>query len=471
MEQSPRRRVRDREGRRGPAARPLHSPGAVTRRDDGWWSSRFQRYALTSGEMGSAGGQTLIAVLLPVLLAPHAPSTIWIGIVIASEGAFGLVLPYVAGAVSDSAPRRFGGAFGRRGRLLVAAAPAMALGLLLIALVDGFWPLAGAAVIYFAALHLYSGPLRALLIDATPEEEWGEVQGVMGATHVGGVAFGLVGGGLLYSIWEPLPFLVAAGLVISLTVVTIASARRLGQTHDAPEDDTGGGSDGGGEEGRGRDGSGGGLHGGAYGFKQELRFWRELFGRPDTRRFLLGNALWNAGVEGIRPYIFLFATVALGITVATASLAMIGFMVAAAGGSVLVGYFGDRYGRQRILILGAVVAGIAMMPGLFVRDVASLVLLLVPAGLGAAALISLPYPVFEGMVAEQDVGRSTGAYYMSVGVARVLAPLLVGAAIDMARRWMPETEGYPIMWPVAGTLILLGALALHLAHRAEEDRS
>jgi MFS family permease len=112
-----------------------------------------------------------------------------------------------------------------------------------------------------------------------------------------------------------------------------------------------------------------------------------------------------------------------------------------------------------------------MMPGLFVRDVASLVLLLVPAGLGAAALISLPYPVFEGMVAEQDVGRSTGAYYMSVGVARVLAPLLVGAAIDMARRWMPETEGYPVMWPVAGTLVLLGALALHLAHRAEEDRS
>lgn len=145
---------------------------------------------------------------------------------------------------------------------------------------------------------------------------------------------------------------------------------------------------------------------------------------------------------------------------------MIGFLAAAGIGSVLVGYFGDRYGRDRVLVLGALIAGIAMMPGLFVRDLLHLILLLIPAGLGAAALISLPYAVFEGMVEENDVGRSTGAFFMSVGVARIIAPLAVGAAIDMARTWLPETEGYPAMWPVAGSLILLGAFVLHLARRA-----
>jgi MFS family permease len=419
--------------------------------------SRFERYALTSGELGSAGGQTLIAALLPVLLAPHAPSTFWIGAVIASEGMFALALPYAAGAVSDSAPPRYGAMFGRRGRLLALAAPAMATGLLLIAALDGFFPLAGAAVLFFAALHLYSGPIRALLIDATPQRNWGSVQGVLGATHVGGVAFGLVAGGLLYSVWQPLPFIVAAGLVLVTTTVTLMAARRLGQSEDGVEDD----GDGDGED----DGEDDGEEN-QYRAGQELQFWRSLATRPDARRFLIANTLWNAGVEGIRPYIFLFATVALGITVATASLAMIGFMAAAGIGSILVGHFGDRFGRAKLLAMGAVVAGLAMMPGLFVRDLLSLIVLLVPAGFGAAALISLPYAVFEEMVEEKDVGRTTGAFYMSVGVARLVAPLLVGAAIDLGRTWMPETEGYPVMWPVAGTLILAGVVLLQLSRRA-----
>lgn len=421
---------------------------------------RLYRYALTSGELGSAGGQTLIAALLPVLLAPHAPSTFWIGVVIASEGVFALALPYVAGALSDSAPGQWGGMFGRRGRMLVLGAPLMALALVLIAALDGFWRLSGAAVMYFFSLHLYMGPLRALLTDATPEEDWGKIQGVMGATHVGGVGFGLVAGGLLYSIWEPLPFLVAAVLVLALTAVTLLAARRLGETIHG-EDDAGESAA------AADDGSGGEQPDNAREqARREFRFWRELARQPETRRFLLGNILWNAGVEGIRPYIFLFATVALGITVATASLAMAGFLAAAGVGSVLVGYLGDRWGRRRVLILSALTAGIAMMPGLFVDNLLLLIIILIPAGLGAAGLISLPYAVFEGMVGEEDVGRSTGAFYMSVGMSRVIAPLVVGAAIDLASGFMPDTEGYPAMWPMAGSLILAGAFALYLAGKA-----
>jgi maltose/moltooligosaccharide transporter len=426
-----------------------------SRKDQG---GRLERFALTSGELGSAGGQTLIAALLPVLLAPHAPSTFWIGAVIASEGVFALALPYLAGALSDSAPSQWGGRFGRRGRMLVASAPIMALALVLIAALDGFWRLSAAAVLYFFALHLYMGPLRALLTDATPEEDWGKIQGVMGATHIGGVGFGLVAGGLLYSIWAPLPFLVAAALVLVLTAVTLLAARRLGETGRRVA----------GHGGSNREPKNAGSNGARDQAIREFRFWRELAGESRTRRFLLGNILWNAGVEGIRPYIFLFATVALGITVATASLALAGFLAAAAVGSVVVGYFGDRWGRPRVLIVGAVIAGLAMMPGLFIRDLLPLILILIPAGFGAAALISLPYAVFEGMVGDEDVGRSTGAFYMSVGMARVIAPLAVGAAIDLARGVMPETEGYPAMWPVAGVLILAGALALHLAGRADD---
>jgi maltose/moltooligosaccharide transporter len=401
-------------------------------------ASIIRRYSMPAGEMGAAGGQTLIAALLPVLLAPHAPSTFWIGAVIGSEGLFALTLPYVGGAFTDSVRTRFSGAFGRRGLLLAIAAPPMALALVLLPFRDSFWTLAGAAVVYFMALHLYSAPLRALLLDVTPKERWGSVQGALGALHLAGVAFGLVAGGLLFSIWEPLPFLVGGGLIVVMTATTLIAVRKPAQEDEAQRDDDDN----------------------EWSARDELDFWKDMVRRRETRTILLANVFWAGGTEGIRPYIFLFATVVLGIAVQTASLAMLGFLVAAALGSVAAGRLGDRIGRERMLLIGSVLAGGAMLPGFFVRDLLPLMILLVPAGFGAAALVSLPYPVFEEIAGDGDTGRSTGAFYASIGIARVLAPLLVGAAIDVAAAWLPEEEGYPIMWPMAGMLVLTGAVLL-----------
>jgi maltose/moltooligosaccharide transporter len=414
---------------------------------------RVYRYGLTAGEMGSAGGQTLIAALLPVLLAPHAPSTFWIGAVIATEGLFALLLPYAAGAFSDSMPPKFSRFFGRRATLLALAAPVLACALLFISFRDSFFGLAGIAVLYFAGLHVYSTPLRALLIDTTPRRQWGSVQGVMGATHLAGVTFGLVAGGLLFSVWEHLPFLAGAGLVVITSGITLFSAVKLG-LRNGNDENSHDGADSEGEQ--------------QTQTRRELTFWKELLGERDSRGVLLANVLWNAGVEGIRPYLFLFATVVLGIAISTASLALLAFLIAAAVASVFVGHLGDRFGRARVLLVGALICGVAMIPGLFVRDLVPLLLLLVPAGVGAAAIVSLPYPVFESTVPNGDVGRSTGTFYMSVGIARLIAPLLVGAAIDLGRAWMPDQEGYPIMWPIAGTFVLLGAAVLYLAMRTSK---
>lgn len=408
-------------------------------------TSTLRRVAMPAGEMGAAGGQTLIAALLPMLLAPHAPSAFWIGAVIATEGIFALVLPYVGGAFTDSVRTRFSGVFGRRGLLLAIAAPPMALALILLPFRDSFWTLAGGAVVYFATLHLYSAPLRALLLDVTPERRWGTIQGLLGALHLGGVAFGLVAGGLLFAVWEPLPFLAGGGLVIVTTAITLAAVRKPAQqAEDGSVDED-------------------------WSAKRELDFWRDLVRRGETRTILLANVFWAAGTEGIRPYIFLFATIVLGIAVETASLALLGFLVAAALGSAAAGRLGDRIGRERMLLIGSLLAGLAMLPGYFVRDLLPLMILLVPAGFGAAALVSLPYPVFEQVAGEDDVGRSTGAFYASIGVARVIAPLLVGAAIDLAATWLPEEEGYPVMWPVAGLLVLIGAALLQFVRRRHLD--
>lgn len=129
-------------------------------------------------------------------------------------------------------------------------------------------------------------------------------------------------------------------------------------------------------------------------------------------------------------------------------------------GSVLLGRLGDRFGRVPLLAGGALLTAVAMLLGVLVRELDGAVALLLASGLGAAALIALPYPVFAALVGNRAIGRFTGLYILSLGLARVAAPVMVGIAIDLGRPLFPEYDGYPFMWPVAGLMALLGAMLL-----------
>jgi MFS family permease len=101
-----------------------------------------------------------------------------------------------------------------------------------------------------------------------------------------------------------------------------------------------------------------------------------------------------------------------------------------------------------------------MLTGFWVRSVPAAAALLLFAGLGAATLISLAYPLFASLIGERGVGRDTGLYIVTMGFGRIVAPVIIGAAIDLGRSTMPDVKGYPYMWPIAGSLTLLGLLAL-----------
>lgn len=77
--------------------------------------------------------------------------------------------------------------------------------------------------------------------------------------------------------------------------------------------------------------------------------------------------------------------------------------------------------------------------------------------------MTLPFPVYAGLVGERSMGRSTGMYVVSVGAGRMVAPMIIGAAIDRAANWFPDQDGYPLIWPVAGVLMLAGVFALKQA--------
>ncbi|MFW6201350.1 MAG: MFS transporter [Gemmatimonadota bacterium] len=399
----------------------------------------LREYGLTAGTLGSTSAQTLMVALLPVLLAEYAPSAIWIGLVIGGEGLFALLVPYWVGHLSDHLPARWARRLGRRTLFLHATAPIMAGTLALTPFLEGYWMLAAAAFVFFAAFHGYLTPLWALMIDAVPERRRGRVHGVRGAFHAAGLGYGLVAGGLLFSIWPALPFLVGAALILVTTFATHVAAR-VDEAGVSASSGTGRG-------------------------ERRRTSWRTFMERPPVRWFLIANALWTGAVDGIRPYIFPFALVVLGISVADTSLVLLVLLAGIGIGTVLLGRLGDRYGRAKLLEAGALLTAVAMLAGVFVRDVTGALLLLLAAGLGAAALIALPYPLFASLAGERGIGRYTGLYILSMGAARVVAPILVGAAIDLGAAFLPAYRGYPWMWPIAGVMALASVHALRRAVR------
>ena len=390
----------------------------------------LREYGLTAGTLGSTAGQTVMVALLPILLSRYTDSATLIGFAIGGEGIVAMMVPYWIGAWSDHLPDATARRFGRRTFFLLLTAPVLALAVSVAPFVHGFWPLAGVALLFFIALHGYLAPLWALMVDEVPQDRRGRVQGVRGMLHSGGLAFGLVAGGLLFSLWEPLPFIAAGALILVTTAITFYAAPRTPTPgHEGDASDV-------------------------------LKVWRRLKGRPAVTWMLLANSLWSSGVDGIRPYIFLFATVVLGINVAETSLLLMVIVAGLGIGAVVLGHLGDRFGHAKLLALGGGITGVAMLLGFWVRTVEGAVALLLFAGLGAATLISLAYPLFASLIGERGVGRDTGLYIVTMGFGRIVAPVVIGAAIDIGRSSMPETRGYPYMWPIAGTLTLLGLLAL-----------
>ena len=402
---------------------------------------RLREYGLTIGTMGSNAAQTLIIALLPVLLGRHTSSATAIGAVIGAEGLLAILVPYWIGYMSDHLPDALARRFGRRAFFLWTSAPLMTATLVAVPFLDGFWPLAAAGITFFAALQGFTTPLWALLIDAVPDERRARVQGVRGAFQALGLAFGLIVGGFLFELWEPLPFVIAGVVLLISTWLTALSA---------PSD-----------------------RGGTqlpHIRKKKAPVWRRLLKRPEIRWFLLASGLWNGAIDGIRPYIFLYAAAVFGISVGGTSGLLVFLLLGVGLGAVAVGRLSDVVGRARLLGISAGLCGVAMLVAYLPRTSSGIIWLLAVAGLAAASFIALPFPVFAKLAGDEAPGRQTALFIVSIGISRVLAPIIIGAVIDFAARFDPVLGGYPFMWVAAGAMALLSVPALSKAVSAARAR-
>ena len=301
-------------------------------------------WVLALGAFGLAFSLTTTAAYLPPLLGGFTDSTTLIALVLAAEGAFAIALPLVIGPWSDT----FHTPLGRRRPFMLVALGPIAFCLALLAFMPNLWTTALLVFAFFFAYYVYEPPYRGLYPDLLPESVYGRAQS---AQHLlRGVALGaaLIGGGALFHLWEPSPFLVAS------VVVTLALAAPVLFVRE--------------------DGGHGRVFEGVRAYVAHS--WSIFRRNHEVRRFLIANTAWEGTFAGARTFVVLYLTVGLGQPLGTTTAVL----AAVAGGYVVAalasGFLGDRFGLARVIFFASFVyAG-----GLLVRRLRERVEAVVPAG-------------------------------------------------------------------------------------------
>ena len=383
---------------------------------------------------GLALAMTVLTTYAPVLLGAHGASRTTIGLAIGAEGFFALFLPVLVGALSDRTRSRFG----RRLPYAVFAAPLLAVPLVLVPFAPSFAATVALVSLFFVGYFVYYPPYQALFLELVPAPYRGRAQGVQGMMRGLGLGAALVAGGLLFSAWAPLPFLVGA---VAVALATLALVR--GVPAEAVE--------------RAEEGAG-----------EQVGVLALLRRAGDLRRFLVANALWEFSFMGLKTFIVLYVVEGLGRSLATAS-AVIGVVAAAyVVAAPASGYIGDRIGLARLLRIAIWLYGAGLLFAAALDSLTPMLVGLPVIALAGAVLMTLPYGVLMELTPAGAEGAVSGLVNLSRAFGVVLGPVAVGAAIDLLGGLFPSTNGYGAMWIAIGVPIVLSLAFVPRAARRRE---
>src|SRR5436309_1066906 len=172
---------------------------------------------------GLAFAISVLTTYGPVILIHLVHSPTVVGALIGGEGAFALVVPLTAGAISDELPPS---PLGRRFPFVVVGAPLAAVALALFPFGSSIG-LAGAAVLaFFVGYYLYYPPYRALYADLLPRSLYARAQAGQAIARGAGLGMAPLAGWLadrvgLVRTMRLTSFVYGAGLLIGVVPHTL----------------------------------------------------------------------------------------------------------------------------------------------------------------------------------------------------------------------------------------------------------
>jgi MFS family permease len=372
----------------------------------------------------------------PVILIHLVQSPTVVGALIGGEGAFALVVPLAAGAISDQLRPS---PLGRRFPFVVVGAPLAATALALFPFGSSIG-LAGAAVLaFFVGYYLYYPPYRALYADLLPRSLYARAQSGQAIARGAGLGMALLAGGLLLGVWQPLPFLVAAAVLAATTIALLPVFRLQSRSRNS-----------------------------MLPYRPESL--RMLLHNSKLRTFATVNALWEFSFAGLKSFIVLYIVRGLGRSPAIASAVIAVVAVAYIAGAPLAGWLADRFGLVRTMRLTSFVYGAGLLVGVVPHTLTPLLIGLPVVALAGAVVLTLPQALAFTLAPEGSEGAAAGLQDFSRGLGVVLGPVVVGAVVGISRSVFNSTHGYASMWLVIGVPVVLAAVLLRRLEPAEVER-
>jgi len=361
---------------------------------------------------------TTVSTYLPVLASKFSSSTIVIGLLIGGEGLMAVWLPLVVGSWSD----RVRTPLGSRLPFILAATPPLVLALAALGFADSIAAAAVVLAFFFAGYFVAYEPYRALYPDLMDDEIAGRAQSSQAIFRGLGTFLALLGGGLLFSVWDALPFLVAA-VVVAVCLGAFGWAGLRHRRRDRPHDEGD--------------------------VTETARRVADLVrGQRPLQAFLVANALWELALAALKTFAVLYVTRTLGFSLAGSSGVIAAVALVVLAGALVSGPLGDRLGRVRVMRWSLLLYGVGLIVPVATTGTAALIAAAPLIALGGGVTMSLPYALLMPMMPSGSHGAVTGLYSLSRGLGTSLGPLLGGIAVQVAG------HDYRWMWAVCAAAIL-----------------
>jgi MFS family permease len=408
-------------------------PGALSARE------RHRLALLGLPTFGLALAITVVSTYGPTVARRFTGSTTTIGLIIGAEGLGAILLPVAIGAWSDRLHTRWGG----RMPFVIAGTPVAVVALAGLGFVGSLPAFALAVGVFFIGYFIAYEPYRAFYPDLVRDDAAGRAQSTQAVWRGVGTGLALIGGGLLLSLGQAGPFLVAAALVAG----SIGLFSWLVLRDEVPEQESS-----------------------TKGLRESVGEMAELLrDDPPLRAFFFANALLELALGALKTFVILWLVRGLGVKLGTASLivgaAAIPILIGAAG----AGKLADRLGRRRVMIWAAILFGAPMVVPLATTSHILVAVVTPFICIGGGVMMSLPYALLQPLMPEKRHGALTGYYSASRGIGVMLGPLLAGAAIGAGSGIFSGTQGYQAMWFVCGAAALGAAPLIHRVVRPEDQ--
>ncbi len=368
--------------------------------------------------------------LIPPMLEDLGLSALVVGFILTWDNIINMFVQPWVGSLSDRTRTRFG----RRKPFLMLGAPMAAVFFILVPFVRDNFILIGLAILGTnIGMAIFRSPTIAYLGDLFRPGDRSKANGVINLMGGLGGAVALFGGGALYKLGVPLPFIVGAGIMLLAILVVVMVVREPAEIDpgvDVPET---------------------GL----------LKSIRSVLGGADRSPLMILVAIffWFVGWNAMEAFFTIYARNVLGIDVGSGTQMLTAFAAALILFAIPSGLLATRIGRKPTILTGLAGMFLGLIAGFFIRD--ATVLLITLALMGAFwALVNInSLPMVYDLGDDSNIGSYTGLYYFASSAAAITGPILAGWLIDMS--------GHTTIWIFSALFMGLAIWATSRVHAPE----